>query len=179
MAVIDKIRNHIKRQFEQELDLIIGDLRDEIRQQGHVATGNLLRSFKAEVNESISDGFLGVIFAADYWQPVDTGVAAGRIPYTPGRRSGRSSSKYIQGLLDWIETIRPGLSEKERKSFAFAIAATHKKEGMPTRGSYSFSRNGHRTNFVQRVLDKHINLLAAKIAGKTLAEQIGAELLRA
>ena len=179
MPVIDTIRSIIRQRFETELELIIGDLRDEIQNQGHNATGNLSKSLTFEIKDSDSDGFLGVIFGNDYWRPLETGVSAGRIPYTPGRRSGRGTSKYIASLLIWAETVRPELDDKERKSFVFAVANKHSKEGMPTRGSYSFSRNGERKNFVQRTIDKHINKLAASIGGRDLADRIAAEILKA
>lgn len=179
MTVIDAIRNLIRQRFEQELEAIIGDLRDELEQQGHNATGSLEKSLTFDIKDSDGDGFLGTIFGNDYWRPLETGVSAGRIPYTPGRRSGRSSSKYIQGLMDWAETVRPDLSDKERKGFVFAVATKHSREGMPTRGSYSFSRNGERKNFVARTIDKHINTLAASIGGRNLADRIAAEILKA
>ncbi len=179
VQVIDTIKNLIRRKFDQELDLIIADLRDELEQQGHRASGSLEKSLNFEIKDSDHDGFLGTIFGNDYWAPVDTGVSASRIPYTPGRRSGRSASKYIQGLMDWAAIVKPELSDKERKGFVFAVATKQSREGMPTRGSYSFSRNGTRTNFVQRTLDKHINKLVANIGGRDLADRIAAEILRA
>lgn len=176
--VIDTIRNIILRRFEQELESIIGDLRDELNQQGHHATGALEKSLTFEVKDSDSDGFLGTIFGNDYWQPLDTGVSAARIPYSPGKGRG-GKSKYIQGLIDWAAVVRPELSEKERKGFVWAVATKHSREGMPTRGSYSFSRNGERKNFVQRTINKHINTLAAKLSSGTLADSVAAAILKA
>lgn len=180
MPVIDTIRNIIRQRFEQELEAIISDLRSEISEQGHVATGSLEKSFEAEITDSDSDGFLGTIFGNDYWRPLDTGVSPGKIPYTPGRKSGRGgTSKYIQALIEWAEVVRPELDDRERKSFVFAVATKQSQEGNPTRGSYSFSRNGERKNFVQITLDKHINTLAASVGGRDLADRIAAEILRA
>ena len=176
--LIDTVRNIIRDRFEQELKAIIEDLRDEIRQQGHVATGSLEKSFEAEIKDSDNDGFLGVIFGNDYWEAVDTGVSASRIPYSPGKGRG-GTSKYIQALIEWAAVVRPELSDKERKSFVFAVATVASREGNPTRGAYSFSRNGERKNFVQRTLDKHINTLAAKLNGGNLADKIATEILRA
>jgi len=178
MPVIDTIKNIIRRKFETELELIISDLRDELRQQGHRATGSLEDSLTFEIKDSDKDGLFGTIFGNDYWRPVDTGVSSGRIPYTPGKGRG-GTSKYIQALIDWAVVVRPELDEKERKGFVFAVATKASREGNPTRGSYAFSRNGSRTNFVQRVIDKHINQLAANIGGQDLANRIAAEILKA
>lgn len=176
--LIDTVRNIIRDRFEQELKAIIEDLRDEIRQQGHVATGSFEKSFEAEIKDSDNAGFLGVIFGNDYWEAVDTGVSAGRIPYSPGMGRG-GTSKYIQALIEWAGVVRPELDERERKSFVFAVATVASREGNPTRGSYSFSRNGERTGFVKRTIDKHINTLAANLSKGNLADRIATEILKA
>lgn len=178
MPVIDTIKNIIRRKFQQELEAIIKDLRDELNQQGHRATGSLEDSLTFEIKDSEADGLLGTIFGNDYWRPVDTGISAGRIPYSPGKGRG-GTSKYIQALIEWAAVVRPELDERERKGFVFAVATKASREGTPTRGSYAFSRNGSRTNFVQRVIDKHINELAANIGGQDLADRIAAEILKA
>lgn len=178
MPVIDTIRNIIRNRFEQELEAIIVDLRDELNQQGHRATGSLENSLTFEIKDSDSDGFLGVIFGNDYWEALETGVAASRIPYTPGKGRG-GTSKYIQALIEWAGVVRPELDEKERKSFVFAVATVASREGNPTRGSYSFSRNGERKNFVQRTIDKHINILSANLSKGNLADRIATEILKA
>ncbi len=177
MPVIDTIRNIIRDRFEQELKAIIQDLKDELNQQGHRATGSLEKSFEAEIKDSDKDGFLGTIFGNDYWQAVDTGVSASRIPYSPGKGRG-GTSKYIQSLIEWAAVVKPELSDKERKGFVFAVAAVASREGNPTRGAYSFSRNGERTGFVERTIKKHIDGLASGIGGKDLAGKIAAEILR-
>lgn len=178
MPVIDRIKNIIRQRFEQQLNAIVGDLRDELSQQGHRATGSLEDSLTFEIKDSDKDGLLGTIFGNDYWAPVDSGVSAGKIPYTPGKGRG-GTSRYIQALIEWAAVVRPELDERERKGFVFAVATKASREGTPTRGSYSFSRNGARTNFVQRVIDKHINELAANIGGQDLADRIAAEILKA
>jgi len=178
MPVIDTIQNIIRQRFEQEIEAIISDLRDELNQQGHKATGSLEKSFEAEIKDSDSDGFLGIIFGNDYWEAVDTGVAANKIPYTPGAKTGKKTSKYIQALIEWAGVVRPELSDKERKGFVFAVAHKHSVDGMPTKGSYSFSKNGERKNFVQRTIDKHIDTLAEKLSTKEFTETVASEILR-
>lgn len=171
MEIIETISALIRKRFEVGLEAIIGDLRDELQQQGHHATGSLDRSFRHEITDNDTDGFLGVIFGNDYWQPLDTGVSADRVPYSPGKGRG-GTSKYIQALIDWAAVIKPGLSEKERKGFAFAVATKASREGHPTRGSYSFSRNGDRKNFVQKTIDKHVKTLAQRLSSPVLADEI-------
>lgn len=178
MPVTETISALIRKRFEVELKSIIGDLRDELDQQGHHATGSLERSLRHEITDNDTEGFLGVIFGNDYWGALDTGVSASRIPYSPGKGRG-GTSKYIQALIDWAAVVKPGLSEKERKGFVFAVATKASREGHPTRGSYSFSRNGDRKNFVQKTIDKHVNTLAQRLSSPVLADQIAVLIMRA
>lgn len=119
----------------------------ELAAQGHRASGRGIESIEAEITEASVNRLVGVIWANDYLVPVDTGVSAARVPFGGG--GGGGTSRYIQGLLDWIAIIKPGLDTKEAKSFAFAIAHTHKREGIPSNGSYAFSQNGRRTGWIE------------------------------
>ena len=129
----------------------------ELAEQGHRATGKGIKSIEPKVTAEGLDKLVGTILANDYLIPVDTGVKAARIPYSPG--SGARTSKYIQGLIRWVGIIKPSLSTKERKGMAFAVAAKHKREGMPTRGSYSFSSNGRRTGWVKHGIEDNVERL--------------------
>ena len=125
----------------------------ELKAQGHVATGRGINSIQALITEQSEDRAVGVIMAEDYLiGPVDKGVKRSRIPYTPGQSRARTSL-YIQGLINWARTVKPSLTDQERKSFAFAVAAKHKKEGMPTRGSYAFSTNGRRKGWIENGIE--------------------------
>jgi hypothetical protein len=46
-----------------------------------------------------------------------------------------------------------GATGKEALGIAFAIANVQKKEGMPTRNSYGFSKTGERLNWATNVID--------------------------
>lgn len=141
------LREEILSTFKKSLEKMADRGRIRLAEQGHRATGKLINSIEAQITSDDIDNLIGVILAEDYGLIVDSGVPAGRIPFTPG--SGAKSSKYIQALIDWIDIIRPGLADNERKSFAFAIAHTHKREGMPTRASSRFSKDGTRTNWIE------------------------------
>lgn len=156
------LTNEIAAEFLRMLKDLEKTGKDELKAQGHVATGRGLNSIQALITDQSVDRLVGVIMAEDYLiGPVDKGVKRSRIPYTPGRSRARTSL-YIQGLINWARTVKPGLSDQERKSFAFAVAAKHKKEGMPTRGSYAFSSNGRRKGWIEN----GIELNAAGIADR-------------
>lgn len=143
----------IKNELLRVLRIVEKRGQEEIRAQGHVASGRGMNSVEGVVLPNDGTKIVGGIFAEDYMVgPVDNGVPASRVPYSPG--SGAAFSQYIQSLMDWIQRwIKPSYTDEEAKSFAFAIANTAIEEGHPTRGSYSFSENGHRTSWVKRGLE--------------------------
>jgi hypothetical protein len=145
--------DQIYARFQALLDELADAGREEITQQGHVATGRGRDSLEGQIVSKNLAKLEGAIMAADYMVgPVNDGVKASRVPFGGGRSRG-GKSKYIQGLVTWLRTIKPSLSDQERLSMAFAIGRTAKREGHPTRGSYAFSRNGARTSWIRRGLE--------------------------
>lgn len=143
----------IYARFQDLLDQLADQGREEITQQGHVATGRGRDSLEGSIISRDLRKLEGAILAADYMVgPVDEGVKASRVPFSPSTGRG-GTSKYIQGLMDWLRVVKPSMSDQERKSMAFAIGQTAKREGHPTRGSFAFSRNGERTGWIRRGLE--------------------------
>lgn len=136
---LTSLRSHIN----EILEFVKQELIDEYEAQGHKLSGALADQMKIEIT-TLTDGVMGIIFINDYYKYLDKGVSANRIPYTQG--SGKKSSKFIEGLIRFFQ-IRLNLSQDQAKGAAFATAQKMKKEGMPTRGSYAFSKNGKRTDF--------------------------------
>ena len=130
----------------------------ELQAQGHRLTGALEKSIQYEVKVE-GDTITAVMTALDYGLVMEFGVPANRIPYGKG---GGGTSKYIQGLVRFF-TLR-GLGSREALSAAFATAKKHKREGMPSRGSYAFSSNGRRTGFVKNTLEQYLPLLTDLIS---------------
>lgn len=124
------------------MDVAIKAVQDEITAQGHVLSGqlrdNITKRTYAEAEKVISEALM-----VDYYDSVNFGVPASRIPYGGG--SG-GTSRYIQGLIGFFQAR--GKDLKEAKRAAFATANRHKMEGMPTRASFRFSSNGRRTGFI-------------------------------
>lgn len=125
-------------------DMVVDALAFEFSQQGHNNTGAGIESIVYAVKQ------FGNVYQLDlsfnkYMIYQDKGITADRIPFSFG--SGNKTSKYIAGLTKWVMQRGMANNRKKARSIAFAIAKTHKKEGMPTRGSYLYSRNGRRKNF--------------------------------
>lgn len=124
-------------------------LAEQLRLQGHTLTGALEESLRNEVVEE--NGVITLQGFANYYEEyVNQGVPADRIPYggSSGKGNGSGESKYIQALIRYA-MLRMKVDEVEAKKIAFAIANTHKKEGMPTQGSYAYSETGERLGFLQ------------------------------
>lgn len=99
MEPIDFLRQALENIVKDK----IGDFQTELRNQGHVDTGNLLNSFHAQVIDTAS-GFSGEILSdADYGIFVDKGVQQARYP--------------IDIMVSWVER-RLGLSGVEARSAA-------------------------------------------------------------
>jgi len=153
--------------LEVAMKQLQGDLRSELKAQGHYLTGKLHDSIDYEI-KAAGDVVTAVMECEDYGLAMEFGVPASRIPYTPGGGRG-GTSKYIQGLIRFWN-LR-GVTGREGVRAAFATAAKHKREGMPTRASFAFSTTGQRTGFAQTVIERDLELI-----GRILEERMGVTL---
>lgn len=153
-------------QHQHEIrDDLVRMLRDEIEMQGHRATGSLIDSVEGVVDATI-DGFSTDILHNKYGIFQDKGVRAKNIPFSPG--SGKKTSQFITALANWVKLkrITSGL-DKDVLGAAFAIAKKMKKEGMPTRGSYRFSKNGRRTGWLKYTTKIYSGAIALRVDNST------------
>lgn len=153
--------------LESAMQRLQTDLRGELKAQGHNLTGRLSESLEYDI-EVEGDVIRAVMECEDYGLAIEFGVPASRIPYTPGGGGG-GTSKYIQGLIRFWN-LR-GVTGREGVRAAFATAAKHKREGMPTRSSHAFSSTGARTGFASTVLERDLEFI-----GRILEEKTGAVL---
>lgn len=118
----------------------ITDLQKELRDQGHYLTGALERSMEAFLTEN-GQKVEAEVIALDYLQKLDEGV--------PGYQIDESD---IAGLTRYA-TLRFGKTGKAAIKAAIAIARAHRREGMPTKNSYQFSKNGERLDAIDLSYD--------------------------
>ena len=142
------LRNEIEKFMFEALTIAESLLRTEYIAQGHVNRGRLINDMEKEVR-SIGRLVVGELLVNDYARVLETGVRPGNIPYRRG--SGATRSRYIQGL--WRYFLSKGLGRKEALGAAFATATIHKREGMPTRRSLAFSKNGRRTKAIENAFN--------------------------
>lgn len=146
-------------QFRRELQLvaayIVASFKQELIAQGHKNTGKLNESFEIEIKDAAEEIILE-IYSEHYGQALETGTASTRTPFNGNRipKTGTGAkSEYISELRKWVES-RFGLQGYESLKATFAIAHTQKKEGMPTRNSFSKSPNGERKNWITRTINR-------------------------
>lgn len=125
----------IQDAFRKIGELVNKNLVDQHVLQGHRMTGAFEDSLEV-ITDSNSVSGIG----NRYGIYLNVGVKPSEIKHPFARAR-------IDGLTRFVE-YRMGLSGKEAQSVAYAIATTHKREGMPTSGSYQYSNNGKRTDMV-------------------------------
>lgn len=125
-------------------------INDEIKvsfaRQGHSLTGAWENSIYAQ--QIGGDEVEGL--ALTYGSIVDAGTTADRIPYSGN--GGGGVSQYIQGLFNFWKLRKPGITDKEALSLAFATAKVQKEEGMSTFGSRAYSETQNRQRFIEDAL---------------------------
>lgn len=147
----EDFKSTLRNDIGAVMSYLVLEIKKELREQGHILTGNLERSIQVEIKEDVNRiSFL--IYLEEYGLNIDRGIRPENIPFSRG--SGASTSKYIDGLKRfWM--LR-GLSPKEAVRASFATANKHKQEGMPTRSSYGFSQNGRRLGFFSGTVERNI-----------------------
>ena len=136
----------IRIQVELATNFLIDQIKKELEGQGHRASGELIESIGAEIKNT-GDQIIANILMEDYGWVLDTGVKRSKIPYSRKRDNNKrirgGVSQYIEGLIKWALIVKTS-DRKKAKSFAFAVAQRAKLAGHPTKGSYSYSKNGRR-----------------------------------
>jgi hypothetical protein len=135
---------------------LVDELRKELAEQGH-------NTSKMTLSDSIRYEIVGndlFFYARDYAKYVDSGRAkeVKRIP--------------IDALAQWVELRGIATGESEIKSMAYAIQTKIYQEGSPTLGSFAFSDNGRRTDFVKFTFEEN-----AKVITELALEAMGEKLL--
>lgn len=113
-------------------------LKNEVLEQGHKDTGKLINSMNYDIIEK--GNIIEVMFTyAFYGRFVNDGVPASKVRYG------------IEIIIDWAK--RKGIiKSKKDYGIAYAIKATHQKQGIPSKGSFKFSKNGRRKDFQDHVI---------------------------
>jgi hypothetical protein len=135
-------------------NLVLRKQAEELKQQGHVDTGKLLKSLEAQIEIAEGDILEVVGEYEPYGRYLNDGVPASRIrPARRNRKRGRGQgnsrkSERQKAIEGWLKRkVMPGASEKEVTGRYFAIVATWRKQGFPSPGGKKFASNGRNTRF--------------------------------
>lgn len=128
--------------LEKIMQFLQGKLRYSLAAQGHTDTGRLGKSITFTV-ERAGDTTIGKMYFDDYGIFVNVGVRAENVRYP------------IRVLIEWWQ--RKGLQGREAIRAAYATRAVHRREGIPSRGSYKFSATGQRTKFVEAAITPNLD----------------------
>lgn len=149
-------QNEIANEKIIHLTKVISEaLKEEWEAQGHKMTGAVVQDIEYFSNYKAKNILEITAMMYPYGLIVQAGVKKDKIPYTPGARTGAGTSKYIQALIQYASQRMGARSEANAKQIAFAIAAKHKKEGMPTGGSYAFTKTGKRLDWIIAAFKRH------------------------
>jgi hypothetical protein len=118
--------------------------------------GNVVKTIKYVVKQE-ADAMTIEGYMYPYGSINAAGVKANKIPFsgTKPRGQGGGTSMYIQALQKYVQQRMRINDDKKSLGIAFAIAKTQKREGMPTKGSYSYSSTGKRTEWIGEALSKN------------------------
>ena len=108
---------------------------EELKAQGHVASGEGIRSFEPRVLKPSPTFFLGQVLVNEYVMKLDKKQKPQVVP--------------LGQLIRWASNVRSGLTAVEQTSFALRVRASIARVGIPSPGSYKFSKNRRRTGWVE------------------------------
>ena len=142
-------------------EFLVEKLQNELREQGHEATGTLINSITYKV---VSDTKIEISTPHEYVNSMENGLPQG-------------TSVPISALIRWIEVKGIVTGDKEVRQVAWAIRTAIYQQGSPTvignkfnsQASYSHTKNGRRMLFTEYVIDTYT---------KTIVQMAGKELLK-
>lgn len=135
----------------EELEKVLTEmLMKEWEAQGHSMTGKVITDIEYVVKQETRG-----VSIEGYMYPYANYQAHGA--KWPGKRPP------IAPLQEYVKNRMGITDEKKSKSIAFAIAATLKKEGLPTSGGMRYSSTGTRKDFIGEAFRKGEDKLIEKV----------------
>ena len=135
---------------------LVTELTTELVRKDKKASGNLLKSFRSEVN-GVSGGYEIAVIAASYFKFVDQGVN-GTKSRVGSQYSYRSKKPPLEPLLQWVQIRSIASGNKAVRSAAFAIQTHIWKNGVKG------------INIVEQILKKTSEQYLDKIADSMLTQ---------
>lgn len=143
--------------FETANRQIIDDIKKELRLQGHYLTGALEASLlEREIAEN--GGVTLTAEALGYLEDLEKGIAGENI----------NIAARMNDMVRYVN-LRLGYFGKKAQQVAFLILRKQRQEGMPTSGSYAFTKTGFRKEAVEQTFEhnqpKYVDLIDTAAIG--------------
>lgn len=119
----------------------------ELTEQGHVDTGEGVRSLEVEILEKGKEKLRLAIKGNDYLLDLDQGVPPDKVDL---------SAEAEQKMLAWAARRRPALSDSNRRRFVFLVMNKAAIVGYPLDGAYLYTKNGRRTGWIDAGIEKNV-----------------------
>lgn len=155
------MRRNLRSLFTEPNRFLQKALRKELRDQGHRNTGALESSFTSEVVTNGEDVTLQG-YALNYADILNEGV-----------KPERASFKQFPFMVRYF--LSKGYDERTAKGYAAATIKKWQEEGMSTKASLRFSKNGKRLNFiglVKELISQDIDNMIVKAADDIVMEEV-------
>ena len=124
----------LAEELQRIVDVLAISAKDEVRAQGHVASGRGIASIKAQSGVTPT-GAEGWIECFDYMITVSNGLPIGtNVP--------------LNSLIEWAGYVQASMSSEERVKFAQKVQRAIRQQGSPTGGAFAFSENGRRKDWI-------------------------------
>ena len=141
----------LKKILDDIGDILIKDLRRELKNQEYFASGSLDNSLKTKVKK---DGLQ--IVGNGYGLIINQGLDG----------SAWSSMPNIEDLREWVRKKGLAKNETEVKQIAYAVGRRIMKDGLPNK-----KRKSPKLNFIGNVVNKRKNKIA-QIVNRTISQSI-------
>lgn len=135
-------------------EFLVEKLQNELREQGHEATGTLINSITYKV---VSDTKIEVSTPHEYVNAMENGLPKG-------------TSVPVSALIRWIEVKGIVTGDKEIRNVAWAIRTAIYQQGSPTKGAFRYTSNGRRKGFAEYVINNYTKTIV-QMAGKDLLKE--------
>jgi hypothetical protein len=116
------------------LQHLVDGAKEELTEQGHVASGAGLKSLEAKIQVTPT-GFLGLVLVEKYVLDLDQRQRPKVVP--------------IGDLLKWASNVGNFTTAGNKLAFARRVQFSIARFGVPTPGSFLFTNNGRRTEWVK------------------------------
>jgi hypothetical protein len=140
------------------------DMAKELIDQGHVASGNLLRSLKSTTKETQGKRVRGTVSGLARGERLDD--------------YQRDHNLTIAKIMAWMELKNSGAGGtkfdfkdiKEKRRIALAILSAAEDQGIPTRGAKKFSKNGRRVGWITLPYMRNISYVDKELIPKVIED---------